>query len=492
VPLEKSDVGGIVVRVRHGLEVAGHVEPREPCDVEISKTERDDFFSRPDATTTTGDGHFHFAPFGPGKATLVARCPNGDQGTIDVTVTAGGSETIVPVAPGGSMEGRVVDTTGKPIEGVMVTAETASGVTIFDNGLVTSGFKTITSTGGAFQIRGLGAASYRLGVLEGGRPVKSKKTVKLALSAGQHATGVELVVERSTGTIQGTVTGPDGAPISDAWVAVHQSFVNQLESLSSDDDHAPIRSVDVRGSGTDASEVPPVLTDARGHFAVTNLLQGKYQVVVEALSGKLRGRAADVTTDAQITIHLASVSSLRGTVHGPRGPTALFSVRLERPTSKAVPLAFPPPDPGPTYAGSFTDGAFVFPRLDPGDYAIDVTSTDGTGKATVHVSTDEAASVDIPLIANGSVSGRVVDEAGKPLSGMPVALIADQPPGQLQIDIHEQPKTSGADGRFQVEGPPGVWTLVILGRAPTAKRGVSLAAGTTVDVGDVKVEESPR
>jgi len=311
-----------------------------------------------------------------------------------------------------------------------------------------------------------------------------------SLSAGQHATDVELVVERSTGTIQGTVTGPDGAPISDAWVALHQSFVNQLEALASDDDNAPRRSM-TRSDGT-GGEVPPVLTDARGHFALTNLLQGKYQVVVEARSGKLRGRAADVTTDAQITIRLASVSSLRGTVHGARGPTDLFSVRVERPTSDAGSLAFPPPDPGPRYTGFFTDGAFTFPRLDPGDYTIDVTSTDGAGKATVHVSSDEAATVDILLVANGTGSGRVVDEAGKPLSGMPVALIPDQPPGQLQIKIHEEPTTSGADGRFQVAGPAGMTTLVILGRAPTAKRGVPVAAGNSIDVGDVTVVEQPQ
>jgi RNA polymerase sigma-70 factor (ECF subfamily) len=489
VPLKKTDIDGVVVRVRRGLGVAGHVEPRQVCDVEISKTERDDAFPRHDSMTTSADGNFHFAPFGPGKATLVARCPNGDQGKIDVTIAGDGGESVVPVAPGGSMEGRVVDTSGKPVEGVMVTAESVDDVTTFENGVVSSGFKTITSTGGAFEIRGLGAASYRLGVLERGQPVKTKKAVKLALSAGQHATGVELVMERSTGTIRGTVTGPDGAPIEDAWVAAHQTIANQFEALNASDDNTPRRSM-FRNHGTGGSDVPPVLTDARGHFALTNLLQGKYQVVVQARSGKLRGAAADVTTDAQITIRLAGVSSLRGTVHGPRGPTDLFSVRVERPTSGADgAFTFPPPDPGPTYTGSFTDGAFAFPRLDPGDYTIDVTSTDGTGKATVHVS-DEAASVDIHLVPNGTVSGRVIDEAGKPLSGMPVALIPDQPPGPgLQIQITEEPTTTGADGRFQVAGPPGMRTLVILGRTPTPKRGISVAAGNTVDVGDVTVDE---
>ena len=471
VPLKKADIDGIVVRVRRGLDVAGHVEPREPCEVAISKADHDDDIPHRDSMTTSADGNFHFAPFGLGKATLVARCPNGDQGNIDVTVSADGGESVVPVTAGGSIEGRVVDASGKPIEGVMVTAESVTDVTTIQSGVFSSGSKAITSTGGAFEIHGLGAASYRFGVLESERPMKLKKTVKLALSAGQHVTGVEVVVERSTGTIQGTVTGPDGAPISDAWVALNQTIFDQVDALHASDDHGPVRFA-VENEPMEGSTLPPVLTDARGHFAMTNLLQGKYQVVVEARSGKLRGRAADVTTDAQITIRLASVSSLSGTVHGPRGPTDLFSVEIEN-----------------VGDGFFTDGAFAFPRLDPGDYKIDVTSTEGTGKASVHVSPNEAASVDIPLVANGTISGRLVDKAGKPLSGMGVALIADQPPGTLMIQLREPPPTSGPDGRFQVEGAAGMRTLVVLGRPPTAKRGVSVAGGNTLDVGDVTVEE---
>lgn len=340
-------------------------------------------------------------------------------------------------------------------------------------GNVVSGFKAVTSTAGTFEIGSLGAASYRLSVLDTGRPMKTTKTVKLALAAGQHATGVEVVVERPSGTIQGTVTGPDGAPIAEAWVAVHQSLRDQR--LSFCDDPSDCR---VMGSvGTGSHQPPPAMTDARGHFELTNLPRGRYQVVAEAQAGKLRGGAADVTTDAQISIRLANVGSLRGTVHGPRGPTDLFSVRLSGPSGAER---------------SFTDGAFIFPRLDPGDYSIEVTSTDGTGTATVRVSSDELASVDIVLVANGTVTGRVVGKAGKPLSGMGVALIPDQPPGQLNIQLHQAPPSSGPDGRFQVQGPPGTRTLVILGRKPTAKRGLSVAAGNTIDVGDVTVDEQPK
>jgi protocatechuate 3,4-dioxygenase beta subunit len=476
VPLAKSDVDGVVVRVRRGLEVTGHVEPREACDVEISKDEPDDM--RHETTTANADGTFHFAPFGPGKATLSARCPNGDQGTVDVVVSAGGGESVVRVAPGGSLEGHVVDTSGKPVEGVMVTAEIAGDMTRFENGVVSSGFRAITSTGGAFEIGGLGAASYRLTVLEGGVPMKPKKAVKVALTAGQHATGVDLVIERSTGTIRGTVTGPDGAPVPDAWVSVHQNLFDQVAALRASDDDSPNR-VSVNGEPIGGSELPPVLSDARGHFELTSLLRGKYQVVVEARSGKLHGGAADITPDAEIAVHLESVSSLAGSVHGPRGPTDLFSVNVEGATMD---------DSG---GGSFTDGAFSFPRVDPGDYTIEVTSTDGTGKATVHVAPNQAASVDIALVENGTVTGRVVDKTGKPISGVGAALIPDQAPGHLQISLHEEPPTTGPDGRFQVQGAPGTRTLVILGNPPMPKRGVAVTAGTTNDVGDVTVDAQP-
>jgi hypothetical protein len=108
----------------------------------------------------------------------------------------------------------------------------------------------------------------------------------------------------------------------------------------------------------------------------------------------------------------------------------------------------------------------------------------------VHVASGETGSADITLIANATVTGRLVDKSGKPIAGMSVAIIPDQTPGTLSISLTAPPPSSGPDGRFQVDGQPGKKTLVVLGSPPTvSKTGLPLEAGQTIDVGDVKVTQ---
>jgi hypothetical protein len=86
--------------------------------------------------------------------------------------------------------------------------------------------------------------------------------------------------------------------------------------------------------GVGGTDLPPALTDARGHFEMPSVPHGTYRVVAEAQSGQLRGVIAGVIPDREIAIQLVAVSSLRGTVHGATGPSELFSVALEGPTSE--------------------------------------------------------------------------------------------------------------------------------------------------------------
>jgi len=233
------------------------------------------------------------------------------------------------------------------------------------------------------------------------------------------------------------------------------------------------------GDGGDApSDLPPALTDAQGRYELRGLPHAELEVVAEAQAGKLRGRAENVTPDATLTIRATGLTTLSGTVRTPSGgPAALFTVELE----------------GPTRAQrTFTDGKFELGRVDPGSYVVRVRSSEGSADAKVEVAAGTPATVDITLEANAIVIGTIVDGAGKPLAGVPVAVVEQKDPRVLSVALSGPPPTSGPDGRFRIEhkaGPSAV--IVLVPPQPISKRGLQLEAGKTLDVGEIRVEAPP-
>ena len=149
---------------------------------------------------------------------------------------------------------------------------------------------------------------------------------------------------------------------------------------------------------------PPALTDANGHFEIRGLGHAPYD-------GGRRGAGAAscaaarsrVKPDATITIAALGLTKLRGTVHA-GGRLGLFSVELD----------------GPTHAQrSFAaaDGNVRARARRPGRLHVRVTSSAGNGEAKVTVVADQPATVDITLVANAIVTGKLVDATGKPVAG---------------------------------------------------------------------------
>jgi len=482
VELGAKDVVDVRVRVHRGVHVKGHVEPAQVCDVELELAQPAGpmRMSRPTATAGA-DGAFALGPIAAGAYTATAHCPSGDEGSAAIAAKLGMPDVTLAVKAGGKIAGRVVDTKGKPVAGASVNAASGTRTEVV-NGMVTSGIAALTGADGAFELTGLAAASYRLSVLDRGRPLPMKTgaaAATIAVAPGESKSGVELVVDRPDGVIQGTVTGPDGKPLADAWVSVDQSLRDMLASL--DDHPGDFHEMRVESRGDTGGGAPnaiaPVLTDASGHFAITGLTRAPWTVTAEAQGGKLRGRAEHVKPDATISIALASIRELHGTVHSP-APPAWFSVELDGPTTAQRAFAW-------------TDGSFSFANVDPGTYDVKVTSSAGTGEAKVTIGA-ENASVDITLTSNGTITGKLVDPDGKPMPEIGLAVVPDLGDGRLQISLSGPPPTSGPDGSFSVPSKPGKMILVALMRgAPASKPGLVVQAGQTLDIGTFVISPKP-
>lgn len=477
VEVAEKDVDGVKVTVTRGLHVKGHVERRQVCDVELDLGMRRPGMMRMFVApvTTTDDGEFDIGPVQPGAIDLEAHCTSGDVGAKHVEVSPTMAAVALDVKAGGSIVGKVVDNQGKPVAAVSVMAGDGDRTTIV-NGMISGGIQAVTNARGEFELHGLSQGTYSLRVLDRGRPLPMKSDASVTLSNAEAKTGITLAVERPDGTIRGVVVGADGKPIADAWVSLDQSIEDLLAASEPPKGGSRMVTVEARDDGEGGEGgIAPVLTDANGKFEIANLPRVPFTVVAEAQAGKLRGKQSRVVPDAQVTVQALGVTELSGTVKPAPG---VFTVELD----------------GPTRAQrSFSGDKFSFGRVDPGDYTVTVTSSAGNGRGTVKVKPGQAATIDIALASNAIVIGKLVDPAGKPLGGLPVAIIPDTGEGGLRVELSGPPPTSAPDGTFRVETKAGPSALLVLvPPRPVSKRGLVLEAGKTFDAGAITVEvQSP-
>src|SRR3954447_21307817 len=169
-------------------------------------------------------------------------------------------------AVGGTITGVVRDTSGVPIAGATVFTQVQA------NSFSTN-LSAVTDASGNYSITGLAPATWKVGAFANGFAGRWGNASTLDAGASVVITAAEsqqfdVVLPRKTATISGTITDPSGNPVAGGTV----NLVNRGSIL-------PSFLPGFQSSGYFAS----VLTDANGHYVITNLAPSPFTVSFSAL-----------------------------------------------------------------------------------------------------------------------------------------------------------------------------------------------------------------
>jgi hypothetical protein len=519
VEVDRAPVTDVVLTVARGAYVTGRVEPAGPAEITVIPEDdgggikMEDGFLDLDltggpATRTAADGTFRIGPFPPGTVTLGGKAPDGKRGETEVTVDAGGAAgVVIALEARGSIAGRVATKKGVPVPGAVVSLRRATGPgglrrTTIVNGVDIGADRAPCDGDGRFAVAGLDAGTWELTVLDDlGAPIAFDRKdadapERVELAANQQRSGVELVVEAKDGVIEGVVLGPDGAAVPDAWVTVApeeqrlpglgrirgpggpgRAGPPEPEAEPAEGGSIVESRVIVMDSGSGgAGEIPPVLTDSAGRFAVKHLRRGTYRVNAEGLRGGARGSVGEVATGSDVTVKLQTLSKLAGTVTMGGKPVVDYAVSVDGPTRKRREV-------------HDDEGEFTMHGLDPGAYEVEARTPAGTGRATVTIEAGRESTVAIDIQAQGIIKGKLVDASGAPIADRMVIVGPRQPEGSMSIELGEPPPTTGADGSFTAKSDAGPRTFFILGpNGPDVRKDLDVVAGQTLDLGTLTAE----
>jgi hypothetical protein len=384
---------------------------------------------------TRNDGTFRATPATPGRVRALVRHPQYVETSSDaVTLSPGGvAEVEIVMHAGGSVEGRVVDVSGRPVSGARVTALAVRG------SLERS---TLTATDGTFAFAALPDAITLTARREDAPELSAHASV--SVPDGERKS-VTLTLPEARPSLAVRVKDDRGYPLD----AV------QL-SVASLDPELPLRTT--------------AFTDARGEASVANarglLLR------VEARSPGHATKIVRVDAGAEsLDLELGLAETLEGVVRSTRGaPIPEADVAMST-------------DIGVFHARTDKNGAFTLPDLVPGGARLVVRAPGwAPSDRDVDVVSSSAHRTTLPaveLAEEGVAEGTVTDGRGDPVPGARVA--KDHVPTYLAVGA--TPATvavTDARGRFHLGGL-AAGALDLEAYAPDRGRatadGIRIAAG---------------
>jgi protocatechuate 3,4-dioxygenase beta subunit len=359
-------------------------------------------------------------------------------------------------APVTSLDVAVFDPAGKPVEAAFVVAVPVEGAYRSFGSLAAEKVRSnLTSRDGKARLDSLPPGPWNVSVHARGF---------VAHRARRVASGPLAVRLEKGGAVTGVVAEADGnGPVAGVRV-----FVDEWLVLPRDWEEDATRN--------------ETTTDAAGRFRLEGIGRRPVTLAARAPGFARAGRQA-VRAGDRVELFLFPGSTLSGTVRDEAGrPVKGAVVRAE---GGGLWSAAPPAE------RTDAQGAFVMSGVEPGDYV--VVAREGARApaiAAVVVEPEGDASVPLTLSDGGFATGRIVDEAGRPLAGRVRAeTFEDRGLPAFASDV--MMGEAKADGQFALGPlPPGT-----LGLAVTAPRHASRrveawipARGRTADLGDVALE----
>jgi protocatechuate 3,4-dioxygenase beta subunit len=361
-----------------------------------------------------------------------------------------------PPPPVTSLDVTVADPAGKPVEGAFVLALPTQGAYRPYGGIAPEKVRsTLTSREGKAKLEGLPTGPWNVTVYARGLVTQTLQRV---------ASGPLGVRLEQGGAITGVVREADGKrPVGGARVEVGGGLA-------------------LPGDWQEDAARNQVTTDAAGRFRLEGIGRSPQTVTARA-QGFGPAERTGVRSGERVEIFFFPGATLAGTVRDDAGrPVKGAVVRAE---GGGLWSASPPAE------RTDAQGAFTMPGVQPGDYVV-VAREGGRalGIVTVVIEPETEASVQVVLSDGGFVTGRIVDEAGRPLSGRVRAEVFEER-GLPSFASDLLASDAKADGLFAL-GPLPLGTLDLGVSAPQrASRRVEAsipARSRTIDLGDVALE----
>ena len=348
-----------------------------------------------------------------------------------------------------SIAGRIVDSTGQPVEGAMI-----SGLWI--EGEARLSREAHSGADGRYRLGGLGEHPLRnLSVRASGYAGATRE----GATPGDNA--VDFTLDK-TGSVVGKVLLPGGAAPA--------AFRVQASPEAKEKQERPGMRMVIGGRPEDDQ----IFTDPSGNFRLDNVDPGVVTITVKA-DGKAPARKSGLTVGSdQIadigTIVLEDGRALRGRVVAAKdeAPVAGATVSVSQPQGFMMSSGR---DTAAGIAITSLDGHFEISGLEARTYAIDATQPEyspNTGRVEISADADTDDFV-IKLSRGGTITGLVRDAQKTPLPNASVLLT------KVPMGGGPQTVSTGADGRYAFEKiTPGEYMVI---RAPTGGGPLMLFGG---------------